>query len=193
MASLGKQQWADSEHIVFVNKTPYYQVKGNSYCDVYKNGLSLDELCIMLPCDFKPTKNSNGTTHIIHSVVSDTLTQHNRVSHTQVDYLDMYDTQHVKRRIPKSRRNRKLGGNKFVKKTYRMKGNDYKQSALVFDSNIHEFDILEKDLNREKIAKKQDLEFEFRFNTIYNVFDELYDAYDDKWLDPDMWPSSDDW
>jgi hypothetical protein len=178
-------QWADAENIVIIGQIPYYRVTGNSYRDVYKNGLSLDELCLMLPCDISALNAMYSAPTPVEVPIAVEV-----VSPIANTGCPDYEYKQTAKR-PKYKRNRKyIGIKKQTKKTCRVSGNDTKHNSVLYDSNITEFDILEQKLNKEKIAKtneKRELEFELWLNA-QNVYDEVYDdRYDDRWLDADMW------
>lgn len=182
MRTLGNN-WADAEHIVIVGNIPYYRVNGNTYRDVYKNGLSLDELCLMLPCDLPNTR-----------VCAEYPTD-NCVPDPPIVSLDQCDESDIvysnKPRNTKKPKKKRAGKKRTKKTSYRVKGNDYKLGmvdamAIGAESSVQDdFQLLETRLNEElrekawlKWWQEQEKELEE-----YDKWEEM-----DRWMDPDMYP-----
>lgn len=187
MRTLGNN-WADAEHIVIVENIPYYRVNGNTYRDVYKNGLSLDELCIMLPSDFPDTRIH------VESQIETSVFANPRPSYT--DQCDEPDTYVYNPRNSKKTKNTRAGKKRTKKTSYRVKGNDYKVGmvdamAIGAESSAQDnFQLLEIRLNeelREKAWLKWWQEQEKELDE-YDKWEEM-----DRWMDPDMYPQTEDW
>jgi hypothetical protein len=187
MNTLGNN-WADAEHIVIVDNIPYYRVNGNTYCDVYKNGLSLDELCIMLPCDFPDTRIH------VESQIETSVSANPRLYYT--DQCDERDTYVSNPRNSKKTKKMRAGKKRMRKTSYRVKGNDYKvgmADTMSIGTELEkDFELLEMKLNeelREKTWLKwwQIQEKEMNRDDI-NKWEDM-----DRWMDPDMYAQTEDW
>jgi len=182
--------WADRENIIIRNNIPYYNVDGTSYRDVYKNGLSLDEVCFMLPCDYNLTKHTEqcdipvSVKPINHEVMYTEYPIDTYSIGTKTTTKTKTKTKKEMNRFRKTRIGRRVKLNKL-----RVLANDNKYMDT-YDTNCDTFDILESKLNEEKREKawlkwwkEQEKELED-----YDKWEDM-----DKWMDPDMYPSCDDW